>query len=280
MDKSPTPFEVIFNGVAGTWYPGNPASYRRDQPETPFTISIPGTGFAMRVTNSANLQKPRQKYPPLFENFWAAYHQGRREGKREAFDEWKKITPSERVALPDAAAAYTAKMQLENTLPRHILHPHRFIKTGRFEDYVGQGRNEAGLEAVEFWEMQFKGTMGVPYPWKGDERDNLVADVRAMGLDSWKDKTWYFFAGNNQKVKAAKDELGTHYNTFRSLMTGPLAYSGTKRKAACSHCGNTTGHSHECPVSQKRRLDAAALEREIEDGREAGLAALANWRKR
>lgn len=220
-----------------------------------------------------------QNYPDLFEAFWSEYHPERRIGKRETFAEWKKsLTPAERVSLPKAAAAYRSEAQLKNMDAQYLRHPKRFISTGLFEDYAERTDNRDALKAVEFWDRQFQATMGVAYPWKDTDRKALADDVKNNGLDSWADKVWFFFAGNNEKVKAAKDELGAHYNTFRHLLTGPLAYSGLKRKAACPHCGNTTGHSYDCPVSVGRREQKRSERIEILAGKEEGLEILKDWK--
>jgi hypothetical protein len=269
MVELPTICKVVINGKKGWFVP------HQSHPIYDELSGFVRDGKAMAVDlgsiGKANLPSGRIKYPDLYEKFWSAYHPGKREDKKDTFNEWKALTPAEKMALPAAAEAYAAKCQLENTPDRYIIHPKRFITTGRFESYVDRGKDTAGLKAVEFWDQQFLGSTGVPYPWKNEDRDNLVMDVKRMGLDSWVDKVWFFFAGNDQKVKEGKDRLGIHYATFRSLLTGPLAYSGLKRKAACPHCGNVNGHSFDCPVKHRRRAEEQKIRDEIEAGKEEGM---------
>lgn len=282
MAESNTVYRVELDGVFGffiTERAGVILEVLKDEIAMRHTQEI-DIGSRTIIKQKANLpQKGRQKYPDLFESFWSSYHKDRREDKKAAMNEWKNLTPPERVALPAAAEAYAAKCQLENTPIRYIIHPSRFIKTGRFESYVNRGVDKAGLAAVEFWDTQFRGSTGVPYPWKSDERDYLVTDVKNMGLDSWTDKVWFFFASDNTKIKEARENLGLHYNTFRSLIAGPLGYSGLKRKAACKYCGNVTGHSSDCPVSQRRRAENDRFKEEVEEGKSEGAKIIADWKR-
>ncbi len=287
-DRTPS-VEIIINGVHGVWTAipsGILNNIHCRPPKCPFTVSFPGTMINMKFTDSSKPHhkqeqvKAKKPYPPLFERFWSEYHPERRVGKRESFEAWKKLLPADRVCLPAAAAAYTSEAQLRNQDPGYMKHPVRFITSGIFEDYAEKVADRDALAGVDFWAMQFQATTGVPYPWKEADRRNLVLDVKDHGLDNWKDKVWFFFAGDNQKVKDAKEELGAHYNTFRSLLTGPLAYSGLKRKAACKHCGNTTGHSYDCPISVNRRTNERREREEIEAGKDEGLSILGDWNSR
>lgn len=270
MDELNTVYEVYIDRRRGIWL-------SQSHPMTSLILAE----FPSKPWNNERIKqplKPKQSYPPLFEAFWSEYHTDKRVGKKETFGEWKKLTPPERVCLPKAAKAYTAEAQLRNTSIKYIRHPVRFIKTGIFEDYANKGINQDAFQGISFWDTQFQATMGIPYPWKDNTREYVILDIRNHGLEAWKDKVWFFFAGDSDKVKAAKKELGAHYNTFRSLLTGPLAYSGLKRKAACKHCGNLTGHSHNCPVSVERRREEARLNTEVENGKEEGLSILESWK--
>lgn len=86
-----------------------------------------------KTADEPTAKSQRQSYPDQFEEFWKAYPlnaSGRKRGKKESFQIWKKIPLEDRDGVLDAAKNY-AKEQTE-----FIRDPERFLKKDWWRDYV------------------------------------------------------------------------------------------------------------------------------------------------
>lgn len=258
-------YTMFVNGKEGAWIPEHHELYGQLKPEVP----PPGTRVSL-----GKIKGERVGYPELFVEFWLSYHPKRRVGKQEALAAWRGLSAADRQILPGAAKNYTDEQILANTFQTHIKHPHRFIISGVFRDYAEQESNTLAVKAVEYWEYQYAARVGLAYPWKDNERTKVAEDLESLGKESWKDRVWYFFSGKDSKVEDAKKELGTTYGSFRHLLTTVLAYKGLKQKSACKYCQQIDSHHHTCPIYVKAQQDKLDARREVEEGKEEGLAAL------
>lgn len=82
--------------------------------------------------NRTEQNRTKNIYDHFFDVFWKTYP--RKIGKQEAFKEWKKINPDKTTAeaIVEGSTKYAALN--EETEPKYILHPCRFLKYRRWED--------------------------------------------------------------------------------------------------------------------------------------------------
>jgi len=113
------------------------------------TVTVTPVTDSSRVTNAPHStetdterkkenspKRVRTPYPDDFESLWNACAEWRgHSGKKEAADEWRKLSPEDRLAAMAGVSGYSASMRVPNApTPLHVC---RFLKYRRFEVYVG-----------------------------------------------------------------------------------------------------------------------------------------------
>jgi hypothetical protein len=80
------------------------------------------------------------RYSEEFERFWRAYpsRNGRKNGKRAAFDLWRRIAADDRDLLVAAAEKYAASLTAKRGFARD---PERFLKREWWRDWVDVGES-------------------------------------------------------------------------------------------------------------------------------------------
>ena len=114
-------------------------------------------------------KRVRTSYPEDFEKFWDACSAWRgHSGKKEAADEWRKLSSEDREAAMSGVAGYSASLRVPNApTPLHVC---RFLKYRRFEVYAGSV---------------------VPFAGTGPPKEEYSEAEKARRLKEWRERGFY-----------------------------------------------------------------------------------------
>lgn len=111
--------------------------------------------------------KKRQTYPELFEESWKEYPTDSNMSKKEAFNEWKKLSGEDKLAVREAIPLFKTFCARDQTY--RPIHMCRFISKERWKGHLGQLRasNSTTNISDETWE-KFLDYARATHEWRED----------------------------------------------------------------------------------------------------------------
>lgn len=91
-------------------------------------------------------KKEKKKYPDDFENFWTSYPTDPLMSKIKAYEVWRRMKPSDRVAAQAAVPAF--RTFVAKQVNYRIVHAQRYLSERRYEGFAGKVAPDAATIAA------------------------------------------------------------------------------------------------------------------------------------
>lgn len=92
-------------------------------------------------------KKQKQSYPEQFENCWKKYPTDQNMSKKEAYDEWKKLSDEDKASLDASIPAFKAFCEKDTTY--RPIHMCRYISKRRYDGFKPQEQSQAQITNID-----------------------------------------------------------------------------------------------------------------------------------
>ena len=223
--------------------------------------------FQQKTAHPVTSRVSREKYPPLFEEFWKAYHPERRVGKIASLKAWKKLSEEDQHILPNAAGAYSDYIMIQSS-PKYMKHPQRFIDSGFYQDWAEKSRMQDMIDCIKYWDTMMRSHTGYAPAWTEEDKTLASNDINSIGSQVWKEKVWIFFSGNDPAIEQKKEKLGIYYKVFHGMLANELTKTRIKEIKPCKYCGEIGKHTRDCPITVEKMRKKEKEKEEFEKAKE------------